>query len=212
MEHMVCWPQVSYWTADLLKKLTTISFPAFGIGMVMSFVVNLVIRAVGAEDYVDETIMSRTGGCLTDYLIVFGVATIDMTVVMDLWQPILLMSLIGLATVLFYVLIMCHRHCDCYWFEQGVIIFGWATGATPTSILLERTVDPEYKTGVFQNWVVVWIFVSVIDVLNTSLMPHFTVQGHGIAVGAILVGASVILYALLIAKTQARKKKLAGIR
>lgn len=197
---------LAYKTADLLKALTTISFPAFGIGMIMSFVVNLVLRQVGADKYVDKTIMTRTGGCLTDYLIVFGVSTINMTVVIDLWQPILVLSLLGLATVLFYVLIMCRKNCAEYWFEQGVIIFGWATGATPTSILLLRTCDPEYKTGVFQNWVVCWIFVSIIDVFNCSLTPHFTIQGYGVTTGWILLGSSIILYMILILRTRARKR------
>lgn len=197
---------LSYKAADLLKLLTTISFPTFGIGMVMSFFVNLILRSVKADSYVDKTIMTRTGGCLTDYLIVFGVSTINMTVVMELWKPILLLTLIGIVTVLFYVLVMCRKNCAEYWFEQGIIIFGWATGATPTSILLVRTCDPEYKTGVFQNWVICWIFVSVIDVFNCSLMPHFTVQGYGIFTGSILLGASLILYALLILKTWTRKK------
>lgn len=201
---------LSYWAADILKALTTISFPTFGIGMVMSYLVNLVIRAVGADKYVDKTIMTRTGGCFTDYLIVFGVATINMTVVMDLWKPILLLSLLGLATVIFYVLILCRHNCTEYWFEKGIIIWGWATGATPTSILLIRTCDPEYSTGVFQNWVVCWIFVSIIDVFNTSLTPHFTIQGYGIIVGSILVGISLVFYAILIMRTMARKKALAA--
>lgn len=199
---------LSYQSAALLKSLTTISFPTFSMAMVMSFLVNLVCRTVGAEQYVDRTIMTRTGGCLTDYLIVFAVSTINVTLVLDLWKPILLLSLLGLATVLFYVLILCRHNCADYWFEQGIIIFGWATGATPTSILLVRTCDPEYKTGVFQNWVVCWIFVSIIDVFNCSFTPFFTVKGFGIITGITLVAVSIVLYAVLILKTRARKKSL----
>ena len=58
----------------------------------------------------------------------------------------------------------------------------------------------------FQNWVICWVFVSVIDVFNTSLSPHFTIQGYGFAVSAILLGAAAILAVIMIGRTKARKK------
>lgn len=118
------------------------------------------------------------------------------------------MSLVGMFTVLFYTW-MCHRHCDGYWFEKAMIIFGWATGATPTSILLVRTCDPENKTGVFRNWCLCWLFVSIIDVFNTSLSPHLTIQGYGYLVSAVLLGAAAVLYIVMTLRTRARKKVLA---
>ena len=195
----------SYKGAALLKDLTTVNVPTFGLAMILSIVANKILNSVGAGEYVDEDLSGHIGGFLTDYLIFFGVATINLTVVAQNWQPLVFMSLIGLATVLFYMW-MCYRNCDGYWFEKSMIIFGWATGATPTSILLVRTCDPEYKTNVFQNWVICWVFVSVIDVFNTSLSPHFTIQGYGFAVSAILLGAAAILAVIMIGRTKARKK------
>lgn len=198
---------LAYKGADLIKAVTGIGVPTMALGMVLSMLVNKILNAVGAGEYVDKDTTSHIGGLLTDYLIFFGVATINLTVVANNWQPLVLMSIVGLGTVIFYMW-MCYRHCDNYWFEKSMIIFGWATGATPTSILLVRTCDPEYKTGVFQNWVLCWLFVSIIDVFNTSLSPHFIIQGQGYLVSAILLGASAVIYVLMIARTKVRKKAL----
>lgn len=194
----------AYKGADAIKALTTISVPTMALAMVASMIVNTIINAVGAGDYVDKSLSSHLGGMATDYLIFFGVATIDLTVVADNLVPLIVMSLIGLGTVLFYTW-MCYRFCEGYWFEKAMIIFGWATGATPTSILLVRTCDPEYKTGVFADWCVVWLFVSIIDVFNTSLTPHFSIQGFGYIVSAILLGVSAVCFILMVIRSSAKK-------
>lgn len=198
---------LAYKGADLIKALTTIGVPTMALAMVFSVIVNSIINAVGAGAYVDKNTSGHIGGLVTDYLIYFGVSTINLTVVAQNLGPLVLMSVIGLLTVLFYTW-MCRRHCDGYWFEKAMIIFGWATGATPTSILLVRTCDPESKTGVFQNWCLCWLFVSIIDAFNTSLSPHFTIQGYGYIVSAILIGASVVLYIFMALRTKARKNAL----
>lgn len=195
----------AYKGADGIKALTTISVPTMALAMIVSMIANMLLNSVGAGEYVDKNISSHIGSFVTDYLIYFGVSTINLTVVAQNVGPLILMSIVGLLTVLFYAF-MCRRHCDGYWFEKAMVIFGWATGATPTSILLVRTCDPENKTGVFQNWCLCWLFVSIIDVFNTSLSPHFTIQGYGYAVSGVLLGGAIILYILMAARTKARKR------
>lgn len=195
---------LAYKGADLVKLTTTISVPTMALAMIFSLVVNYVCNLLGAGEYVDKKVSGHLGGMVTDYLIYFGVSTINLTVVANNIGPIIVMSVIGLLTVLFYAW-MCKRHCEGYWFEKAMIIYGWATGATPTSILLVRTCDPESKTGVFSNWCMCWLFVSIIDVFNTSLTPHFTIQGYGYAVSGILLGAAVILYIVMAIRTKSRK-------
>ncbi len=199
---------IAYKAADGIKALTTIGVPTMALAMVFSVVVNMILNKVGAGKYVDKKTSSHIGGFITDYLIYFGVSTINLTVVAQNIVPLIVMSLVGLLTVLFYTW-MCRKFCDGYWFEKAMIIFGWATGATPTSILLIRTCDPESKTDVFKNWCLCWLFVSIIDVFNTSLSPHFTIQGHGYLVSAVLLGASAILFVFMALRHKNSGKMLA---
>lgn len=199
---------LAYKCADGIKALTTISVPTMALAMVVSMLVNACLNTVGAGEYVDKTTSSHIGNLVTDYLIYFGVSTINLTVVAQNIGPLVLMSLIGLLTVLLYTL-MCRRFCEDYWFEKSMIIFGWATGATPTSILLIRTCDPENKTDVFKNWCLCWLFVSIIDVFNTSLSPHFTIQGFGYIVSAVLLGASLALFVFMAIRHKASQQNAA---
>lgn len=155
-----------------------------------------VLRFIKLDKYVDSNVVSRMGSCATDYLVAFGVATINVNVVMQYWQPILILCALGFAQVIiFFFLFSRHLFRD-HWVERGIYIWGWSTGVMSIAVLLLRIVDPEFKTGVLEDSGFAWIFVSFIDIALVTFIPLFVIQGLGLVAGVTLCVIAAVLLGL----------------
>ena len=85
--------------------------------------------------------MARISGAALDYLAVSAVATIQLSVVMANWIPLVVMTLAGLVWTAASVLWFSPRLFREAWFERGIAEFGQATGVTATGLLLLRRPD-----------------------------------------------------------------------
>ena len=65
------------------------------------------------------------------------------------------------------------------------------TSAEPNRNLLLRITDPEFRTGVLEDFGLAWIVLSVMDALIVAFAPVFVVAGQGMAFALVLLAASV---------------------
>lgn len=165
----------------------SVSVPIYGIALICGFGVNRVLKLFKLEDYVDERVVSRIGSCVTDYLVGFGVATINVSVVVKYWQPMLVLSMLGIVYVLLYFFVISRCFFRSYWVERGIYIFGWSTGVMSIAVLLLRIVDPEFESGVLEDSGFAWIFVSFIDIACVTFIPISLMQGFGLLTGCVLI-------------------------
>ena len=83
-------------------------------------------------------------------------------------------------------------------------IFGLSTGVMATGVILLRVTDPEFKSGVLEDFGFAWIFLSFMDMFLVSFSPMFVLRGIGVAYSfGLLIVASICL---IICKTVFRKK------
>ena len=168
-----------------------ISFPTYGLALLCGVVVQLVLKAVKLDSSVDKDVITHIGSSATDFLVVFGIASIKVSVVVQYWVPIVVLSVLGFLFVTAWLLLVSRRFfCD-YWFEHGIYIFGMSTGVLATGVILLRITDPEFRTGVLQDFGLAWIVLSVMDALLVAFAPVFVLAGQGVAFSVTLIAVSV---------------------
>lgn len=189
-----------------LKKIfPSLSFPVYGIALLCSLLVSGVLRLVKFNDYVDKKVITHIGSSATDYLVGFGVASINIKVVVKYWAPILILCILGFVFVMLWHFIISKRFFRSYWFERSMYIYGMSTGVMATGVILLRVCDPEFESGVLEDFGFAWIFLSIMDMFLVSLSPMFIYLGNGIIYSIILMAISVIC--LLLCKILNKKQQ-----
>ena len=121
-------------------------FPLFPLCMLGGVALQSAARAMRLRLFIDRNQMQRIAGTALDYLSLAAVATIQISVVAQNWQPLTILVAAGAVWTVGSVFWLAPRMFRRAWFERAVTEFGQATGVTATGLLLLRTVDPENKT------------------------------------------------------------------
>ena len=192
----VCLVLVSVGMAYLVNEglkvaLPGVSFPTYGLALLCGIVVQLLLKIVKLDSNVDKDVVTHIGSSATDFLVVFGIASIKVSVVVQYWVPIIVLSVFGFMFVTVWLLLISRRFFRSYWFEHGIYIFGMSTGVLATGVILLRITDPEFRTGVLEDFGLAWIVLSVMDALLVAFAPVFVLAGQGVGFSLALIAASV---------------------
>ncbi len=171
--------------------LPDVSFPTYGLALLCGIVVQLVLKAVKLDANVDKDVITHIGSSATDFLVVFGIASIKVSVVVQYWVPIVMLSVLGFIFVTAWLLIVSPRFFRKCWFEHGIYIFGMSTGVLATGVILLRITDPEFRTGVLEDFGLAWIVLSIMDALLVAFSPVFVLAGQGVAFALVLIAVSI---------------------
>lgn len=164
-----------------------LSIPVYGLALLCSVALQGILRLLKMDDYVDKQIITHMGSSSTDYLVAFGVASINISVVLKYWLPIVLLSLLGFIFVVVWFYVISPRFFRSYWFERGIYIFGMSTGVLATGVILLRILDPEFESGILEDFGIAWIFLSIMDMLIVSFSPIFILKGIGFIYSIVLL-------------------------
>lgn len=123
----------------------------FVVGLLLALLTRKILDVTGRGYIIDPGLMTRGMGLFLDYLVVGAIAGISITVVMQYWLPILIMSLIAGPVTLLWLYWACKRAFDDYHFERFVEIFGEMTGTINSALVLLRVLDPEFETPVAED-------------------------------------------------------------
>ena len=121
-------------------------FPLFPLCMLGGVALQSVARVARLRLFIDRSQMQRIAGTALDFLSLAAVATIQISVVAQNWQPLAMMIVAGAVWTAGSIFWLAPRMFRKAWFERAITEFGQATGVTATGLLLLRTVDPENKT------------------------------------------------------------------
>ncbi len=193
-----------------------IAIPVYGLALICGVLLQFLLRLLKLDRYVDKRVITRIGSSATDYLVAFGVASININVVITYIVPILIMSALGLLFCILFLFFVSRKFFRTFWFERGIYIFGWSTGVMSIAVILLRIVDPEFQSGVLEDSGFAWIFVSIIDLLCVTFIPVLLLQGFGLLTGIFLVVFMVALIVFVacgtggLTKSKGRIKKWCG--
>lgn len=179
----------------LKALIPSLAFPLYGLALLCSVVLQRMLKLIKMDSYVDRRVITHIGSSATDYLIAFGIATTKISVVVKYAWPILFLSALGFLFVVAWHFIVSRRFFRDHWYERSLYIFGMSSGVMATGVILLRIVDPDFRTGVLEDFGVAWIFMSVVDLLIVSLAPALVMSGYGLLFGiCLLVLAALSLF------------------
>lgn len=168
------------------------------VAMLVGVVIQGILNKIGYGSYVDKRVIDRIGSGVTDYLVAFGVATIQVSVVLDFIGPILVLCIIGTAWPVILVFYVARKLFRNFWFERSIFIFGYITGVVAVGVTLLRIVDPEMKSGTLDDFGTAYTLQSIIELFLITMVPVFCVSIGVIPIGAVLT--TIALGMLLLCK------------
>lgn len=171
----------------------------FVFGMLIALILRKVLDLTGRSYVIDRGLMSRSMGTFLDFLVVGAVAAISLTVVVNYWEPILIMSLLAGPATMGMLYWICWRAFDDYHFERFIELFGEMTGSINSGLVLLRVTDPEFETPVAEDAIyggglALFLGIPLLITLNVPFaFYNNSVEGYWVTLG-IMVGYWILLW------------------
>lgn len=125
----------------IVNQMPTLTYDTVG-GLILF----PILKLLKLDKFTDKKTVSELSGCALELLILGAVATLNITVVVTNFVPLMIFSVIMCGLTVFWPLFMCKKTCTDEWFEKACMIIGQSTGATPTGLALVRAIDPDGKS------------------------------------------------------------------
>lgn len=181
--------------ADFVLYLNpSLSLPVFSLAVLVGFIVMKLMRLGGADRYVDRRVITRLSSTFTDYLVGFGVASIQLGVVVKYAVPLFILFACGILLNIFIAIWLAPRVFTKDWFEKGIFTYGWASGVTAIGITVLRICDPNFKSGTLDDFSISYLFGNMWAELTIVTMgPILIASGFAIPYTLALAGAFLVV-------------------
>jgi len=184
----------------------------FIAGVLLAALVRIFIRwlrnkGLMRHQYQNNYLLSRISGCAFDFMIVAGIAAIDLRDLSGLWMPFLLMSAVGGLVTYFFLDHICKHVYKEYSEEAFLTMFGTWTGTISSGMILLREIDPEFQTPAANNIIIGSSYGIVLGIpllLIISGAPGNPLMWYLVAVGYFAV-LTVIIFLGVGPKGDARR-------
>ena len=147
--------------AALLPGLSgTLSSLVWGFNFIIGALLAILLRnalqglrkaKLMSRQYPNNYLLSRIAGCAFDFMVVAGIAAINMEDLSGLWLPFVLMAVGGGVVTLLYLQWLCKKIYPGYYYEGLLSMFGMLTGTISSGVLLLREIDPSFTTPAATN-------------------------------------------------------------
>ena len=151
----------------------------WGISFVFAAMVALIVKTImiklKLEHTLDNGALTRIAGNSVDIMVAAAVGAISLTVVVQYWLPILVISVTGGVVTFITVIWISSRIFEDYQFHRALIIYGACTGTMPTGLALLRVVDPDFETPVATDYMysaAVTFFLVIPFILSINLPAY----------------------------------------
>lgn len=185
------------WFMQQVLALVVTGIPLFPLAMIGGVIVNAVIMRTKYAVVVDKQTLNRIQGVALDFLVLGAVASIQIPVVVDYLAPLIILTLVTIAFMMWFFYYLGPRFFPTNWFENSIVHYGAYTGVTAIGLMLLRTADPKMETEAGQGFALRAPFYSPFlgGGLITAVIPVLIVNSNSFIVGA---GALVIVAILLL--------------
>lgn len=140
-----------------------VSIPEFCLSLIAGLIINSLLNKTGADKYVDRASVQRIQGTATDFLMISGIGSLNLTVVMDYAIPLIVVCGLGFIITWFWFLVVGGKSSEEDWFERNMMMWGHATGVAATGVLLQRVVDPDLKSRGIED-------SGIADIINRPII------------------------------------------
>lgn len=169
--------------------------PDFTVAFLVGLLFFFLFRKTPVYSYTDKRVTNRISGVATDYLVFFGIAMINVQVIIDYAIPLLIEIIVGWLCVFLTMIPFGSSMNDKSWFERSIFCYGYATGVFAIGFVLLRIVDPENKSFTVDD-IALSPWISIAEVFVWSIVPTMLVSGRGWAV--VGVTAAICIASILV--------------
>lgn len=103
------------------------------------------------HQYPNNYLLARISGVAFDYMVIAGIASIEIKDVKALWLPFALMCFFGTFVTLLFLRWLCKKIYPNHYYEGLLSMYGMLTGTISSGVLLLREIDPYFKTPAATN-------------------------------------------------------------
>jgi len=172
--------------------------PAFVIAMVIGWSVQAALDLAKVGQYVDGKTIGSIGSLASDYLVAFGIASINVQIVLTHAVPLIVFALLGLALCVSWLLIVAPRVFGERWFEAGIFTYGWNTATIAFGVALLRIVDKRSDSKALADYGVAYVAIGPLEAILYTTVLAALATGHLFALGVGLVALATVMAVLAI--------------
>lgn len=181
-----------------MQKAITVyvpGIPLFPLAMIGGLLVNMIISRTKYMEMIDLNTFKRIQGFALDFLIIGAVASIKIPIVLEFAVPLLILTIVTMAMMLWYFYYLGKRFFPESWFENAIVHYGSYTGVAAVGLMLLRTVDPEMNTESGKAYALRAPLYSPFlgGGLITSIIPVLMMQSSSLIVGLVCLGILIVL-------------------
>jgi len=216
LTYLVSWGITSALSAYAPGLGNTLNSLIWGFNFIIGSLLAIVCRTVFnklrkvkvmTRQYQNNYLLNRISGLAFDFMIICGIASIDISNMKGLWIPFIAMAVAGCLATLFYLKWVCKKVYPDYYYEGFFSMFGMLTGTISSGILLVREIDPNFDTPAANNLVTgssFGILMGAPVLLLVGLAPQSDAMLY-LVVG--IMAAYLALLMLFVCKVKSLKKK-----
>ncbi|WP_293007859.1 MULTISPECIES: sodium/glutamate symporter [unclassified Oscillibacter] len=155
-----------------------LDLPTYLLAFLTAFVMFLIFKATGVNNYIDPDTISRISGSATDYLVFFGIASIKIEVIVKYAVPLAMLLLFGMAIVFATLMFFGPAMNRGSWFERSIFVFGYSTGVFAIGFILLRIVDPENRSKTLNDTALAGPLTTPIEMFAWGMGPAMLLGGQ----------------------------------
>lgn len=186
-------------TGGIADVVPWLDIPLFAGAFLLGLLIVGVLRLAKAQHYVDKQLASSISGSATDFLVAFGIASIQPAVVSENIVPLLILFAAGLVFCVLVFFLLSPVMFRTPWLERAIFGWGWATASVAMGIALLKIVDPKLRTGALEEFGVAYVGFAPFEILMAILAPIAVVSGLVGLFGVAATIASVIIIGMAFA-------------
>ena len=186
---------IGQWSADLMGRY---HLPTFCLAFLAAVALKVGLNSFAALHYVDTRTNMRLSGSLTDLLVAFGIASINVPVLVKYAYPLSALFLFGFLICWCVFRFVGPRLFGELWFEKSLYTWGWTIGIMAMGIALLRIVDPDGESRILDDFALAYLVVGLVEVIMVSLAPILIAQGYYWPLALVTTGAAFLLLLFLL--------------
>jgi len=176
-----------------------VSLPAMCWAAIVGFIIQAMLNKANMGSYVNKVAINRVGATVTDFLVFFGMVSVDTSIIVAFAGPLIVLSLFGILWTLFVLWILGPMMFTKNWFEKSIYIYGMMNGVIATGVTLMRVIDPDQQSGTLEDYSIAYVPMSWQNLIQVGVMPVLCASGMVLQAGLLGVGIGVAAIILSIA-------------
>lgn len=187
----------AYWLTDTLEAVfPMVAIPLFSVAFIVGLIFQNIMRLFKADKYIDQPTMDKIGGSATDFLVAIGIASINLTVVMDYAVPLIILFIFGILWAYVIFKFIGPNMFEHYWFEKAIFGWGWSTGTVAMGLALLRIVDPNLKSRTMEDYAMAYVGLVPLELVIITFAPMVFALGFACTVPTVLLAIAAIVIGL----------------